>query len=578
MPFERVLSHPRSTAALIAIGLALSLASFHQNFITDDLLILSLVEEWYPENTNDFDVYASLIEQAQLPWWASSGASISFFRVLSSSLLRLDHLLFGRWAPGYYLHSLLWFFVLLILTARLYRRILPRLAPVALLLFAVDDCQAFPVGWIANRHALVSFSLGLAGLAAHVRWREEGWRPGLPLSVAGFALGLMAGETGLTLLAYAGAYELFADRSGGRRRWLGLVPPLLIGIGYVAWYRAMGYGFKDAGIYIDPGAQPLAFLETSVTRLPALLGGALTGILPDLWLVPSLRPWVAVLGYLAIFGLAAALLAGWSSFSATEQRHLRWLATGSFLASLPQVATWPSHRQLLAPMFGLAVLLAAFFHLLRRRWWRSAGRWRWIAVALAVAFVLAHVGGAALGRILLPRSLSGMSEAISQMVAQVPEWDPQSGRSEVIVLNAPDIMTLFYGPVFLDYMHGTSRKNWHVLTTAPFDHRITRIGSSTAELEVLGGEMIATPFEVGWPPEKELLPGEVLDREFFQVEVLDAGEVGPTRLRFYFASSLDDSNLLFLTWSEDGFVPISLPVIGEALLLKYIPSRVSLPG
>lgn len=573
MSIERLLSHPKLTVVAIIAGIALGLPLIGQGFILDDPMILSAIEEWHPEHTNAFDIYSSLSEELQLPWWASSQTKISFFRVLSSALLRLDHLLFGRWAMGYYLHSLLWLGILLVLVSRLYRRLVPRLAPLALLIFAVDECHGITAGWISNRHAMVAVTFGIAGLLAHLRWREDGWRPGLPISVAGYVLALLSGETGVTVLTYAGAYELVAGPGEGRRRWLGLVPPMLVGAAYVAWYKGMGYGFKGAGFYIDPGSQPIEFLGAAMARIPALLGNALTGLPPDIWWEPSMRPPLVTAGALALLGLGIVLRLGWTSFDEVERRHLRWLIAGAVLSSIPLVAAFPATRQLLAPMLALAVLLAAMFEALRRRWWKATNRWKRTAAAgMAIVLILVHLGAAPVQRIALQRSYAQLHQNILHTMEQIPpEWAPEQGRREVIALNVPDTFTILYGPVLLDFVRGTRRGHWLVLTAAPHDHRLTRTGPQTLELEVLSGEMLATALETGWPPEKKLIPGTVIERDLFQVEVLEVGAVGPTLLRFDFNIPLDDPEILTVRWGDSGFENVTLPRIGESLLLKNTP-------
>ena len=84
----------------------------------------------------------------------------------------------------------------------------------ALLVFTLDSSHTWPVAWIANRNALVAAVPALLGLVAHLRWREQGWRPGLPLSMLGLGVGLLGGEAALGVFAYVGAYELVGARGG----------------------------------------------------------------------------------------------------------------------------------------------------------------------------------------------------------------------------------------------------------------------------------------------------------------------------------------------------------------------------
>ncbi len=59
------------------------------------------------------------------PWFADPQLELAFFRPLSSLLWSFDVSLFGDWAPGYLLHSGLWYVALSGLVALLYQQLLP---------------------------------------------------------------------------------------------------------------------------------------------------------------------------------------------------------------------------------------------------------------------------------------------------------------------------------------------------------------------------------------------------------------------------------------------------------------------
>ena len=121
---------------------------------------------------------------------------------------------------------------LLIVIGRLLRRALPGpLGVLTLALFAVDESHWFPVAWWAHRNTLVAVAFGFAGLLAYVRWRETGWRLGLPVALVSFGLGLLGGEAALSIFGYLAAYEMLASRGPFSSRVRALSP--FVGLGVV---------------------------------------------------------------------------------------------------------------------------------------------------------------------------------------------------------------------------------------------------------------------------------------------------------------------------------------------------------
>jgi len=209
------MTYRRVTVLGVVAGLLLSIPSLWCGFLLDDYAQFSMIEKWYPQRGDDWNLYSNLSSYLPLPWWTSEHCRISFWRPLTSGLIRLDHQLFGRDAAFYHLHSLVWLAILLAGCAALYTILPKQIAGLALLLYAVDECHALTTGWIANRHAVVSAGLGVIGLAAYAKWRLGGRAWLMPIGVAGLVGSLLAGETGLSLLAYGVCFELFGG--AGRR-------------------------------------------------------------------------------------------------------------------------------------------------------------------------------------------------------------------------------------------------------------------------------------------------------------------------------------------------------------------------
>lgn len=561
---------PKWTVPAAALGLLLALPSLWLGFVLDDSILLAQIESPGPAS-HPVNLYRSFDDGMTLPWWTDPDWRISFFRPLSSLVIRLDHALFGRWAPGYQLHALLWLLAVILAAGLLYRRLPHPIASLALLAYAIDDAHTMTSGVICNQHALLTVLPAVLGLIAHLRWREAGWRAGLPLSLAAFALALGAGETAISAMAYVAAYELFAARGQLHRRLAALAPLGLLAALYLVAHRALDFGATGSDYYLDPTGQPLTFLTSAAGRLPALFGGAVAGFPAGLWALPSMRPWQIGLGLATAAALALWLRARWSELAEPVRRDLRWWLPGALGSMLPLVAVPPAERQLLVPMLGFAVLLATLAADLVESW--RGGR-RWLAGGVLTALALMHLGVAPASRLATLASIRGLDRALRDVAGQVEAASTRDGGappSHRVLVNAPNAFATLYLPPMLRYQGTPNPFAWSVLTAAPLDHLLHRPDARTLVLEAVGGEMLTDPFErVVRPVASRLRPGDRLPTAAFEVEILATGDAGPTRVAFHFPSPLEDLDVAFLTW--DGAIrPFQLPAVGETVRLPHVP-------
>jgi hypothetical protein len=304
MRFLERLSGPRAVLVSALLAGAVVVPSLGMGYAADDFLHLAALEGMdTPAGPLDLFTFARgdpehtlpFIEHGPYPWWTFPGVKLAFFRPLSSALAFAEHALFGRAPLLAHLHSLLWYVALAAVAAALYQRTLSsRVAVLAAVLFAIDDAHFMPAAWIANRNALIAGVPALLGLWAHLRAREEGWRPGYAWSVLGFCIGLAGGEVALAAFAYLFAYELSREERWSRRL-VALAPAAVIGLAYVIAYKALGYGARDSAIYVDPVSTPLRYLAVAPARCFALIGALVMSSPVDLWmfLEASRRRWWA---------------------------------------------------------------------------------------------------------------------------------------------------------------------------------------------------------------------------------------------------------------------------------------------
>lgn len=567
------LRFPRATKAALALAGLLSAPALGLGLYMDDYMQLLLVRGFQaPGSRWNLFCFASgdpskllpFIERGPYPWWTLPTVKLSFWRPLSSALVNLDAALFGDFLPAYHLHSIAWYLAAVFAVSLLLRRALPpALGAGALLLFAIAQTHVLPAAWLANRNSLVAFTPALLGLCAHLRWREQGWRPGLPLSLLGYLVALTGGESALGVFAYLAAYELLAAPGAPARRLAALAPAAVLGLGYVVAYRLTGSGAWGSAIYLDPISSPGAFLAAAPARFFALSAGQLAGVSADLWLMaPPLRPFEVAVGALSLAGVGLLLRRAWPGLDAAERRALRWLGAGALASMVPVLATFPTNRLLLVPSLGACAVLAV----LLRHGYRSAARAdRWAAVALA----LVHVPLNLLGWPAQEAAVTWVGRRVTAAILSAELDDAQLPRQRVLSVTYDPLMGL-YPPMVRAVNGHPLPQAWWPLSIAPLDHRLTRTGERTFDLEPVDGHLLGSIFEQLFRADDQPLPvGQPIALAGLTVTVLEAKDGKPTRVGFEADRPLEDPSLVFLTWKDGGLRRFAMPAVGQTLLLRF---------
>ncbi len=572
------MTYPRTVLLVAVVGTLLLVPVLGIGFATDDPIFLAVIEGWYPEVGQPFNLYGSFIDLPNLPWWTSPELGVAFWRPLSSALVRLDHWLFGRWALGYQLHSLLWLFGLTTACGLLFSRLPRRLGVLALVIFMFDEGHTFTGGMICNRHALVSTTLALLGLLAHLRWREQGWRPGLPLSIVGFAGGLLGGEMALSMMAFALSYELFAGCSATgrpvrswRQRLIGILPTVLLATGYLLWYKASGYGATDTNYYLDPTGEPIALLAGMAAHVAALLASAVAGLPAELWAIAALRPLQIALGVSILVGTCCLLWLCRSELGSASGRELRWLVPGALAAMLPSALPFPHDRLLLPPMIGFAVLLAFFVDAAWYRWRRgwSGNRWQRLAAgAFLLVLFTVHFVAPPLKRTVTVRLIEKMERYYIDIAAQIPPDFCEDSQRHMILVNGADLGLVLRVPLLYDLAGGRIAASWHSLSGSTYRQRLVRTGPRTLVVEVIDGQLLSSFAERVLGSNQSLAAGDTIDSGLFQVKVLAANAVGPTRVTFHFDRELENPDLVFMMLVDGKLRQVDPPAVGEYLTVK----------
>ena len=575
----------RAPWLVIAIGIALAAPALTADFTADDHLH-RVVERADPGIAGlharplDLFVFATgdpadtiqLRDGGLFPWWVDPSLRLAFFRPLSSATHALDHALWPDSAVAQLAHNLLWHALALLIAWLFFRRFLPGrerwLAVLALALFAFDDARGPVVGWIANRNALVALVLAVPVLLAHDRWRRDGWARGRVVAPLLFAVALGAGESALAILAYVAAHALWLDRARWRDRAIALAPYLAIVIGWRIVYAHLGYGVAGSGIYLDPGADPLAFLTAAATRLPFLLAGQLA--LP--W--SDFASFYAVLGVTAVMlAIAFALLVAIGLACARLLRRdpaARFFATGMLLAAIPVASTFPADRLLTFTSLGAMGLVAQLIGaaLCRRELLGDRKPRRIAAASIAYLLVLLHLVLAPPFLVLRSRSMVAVARVLDRADASIPAT---TGRT-VIIAATPSDALVGYVPI-MRASRGQpcpAHLYWLATSTTPvtlerLDERTLRVtpeqGFLRYELDQMTRSARQRPFSVG-----DRIPLTGLTIEIESV----TADRRPASVLAHFTTPLDDPSRIWLRWQGHGYVPYTPPAIGHRETLPAV--------
>ncbi len=579
-PFARFFrDHGFRLAIACAIVLGLSTCLF--GFFIDDYVHLLSLEGRVP-TTSTFDLFRfadgtpggiqKFMGFLPFPWFTDLDVRLHFFRPLSCATMAFDLAVFGRNPLFFHLHSVLWYIAFVAISWKIFRRALPgALAGLAIVLFALDFGHLFATAWWSNRNALVAAVPALAGFWAHLRWREDGWKPGLPLSLLGYAIGLLGGEMALCIFGFVGAYELFGRRDPLPARIRALIPGALLGALYLVLYKLGNYGTSGSGVYTDPVGEPLQYLLHMPERILMLIGA-------QFFLVPVELPVGNTALYWPILGLCVVVTAimivlvrdAWRDFDDATHRGLIWLCIGGFLSAAPVLSTFASARLLLVPSLGAIPLLAAvLLHL-------SAAHRTRAARAAYYTLLILHVIIAPLAWPALSLALGRLDSTMRASILKSEIDASIASTQEVILPVAPDPMMGMYTIIVRDFVGLPRVGSWNALSMAQCAHRISRPAANRLEIELVDGEVLETVFErLMRNPADTFHVGERIQLPKYTVEVLGLGEQGPNRIAFDFPGDLDQPPYTFLGW-KNRLVKIAPPAVGSTVEVPFNPGILNL--
>ncbi len=539
----------------------------------------------------DREILHRAMDLGGIPWWCDlADLRAAFWRPLTALFSMMDYGLWPDSSALMHMHSLAWFAGLVLLAAAVYRNLLGAgwAAGLAVLLFAVNDTQAVPIAFLANRHILVGAVFGVLALWAHDRGRRLKQWHWMILAPAAYLLSLLSSESGVAVFAYLLAYAVWLERGPARPRCLSLLPYIILTIIWRIIYTSLGYGISGLELYVDPGIDPAGFARAVVERVPLLLLGILAFPSPELYAL--LTPfavrlyWVAALVMLT--GLAILFYPLWRGC-----RVARFWLTGTVLAVIPLCAAWPGGRSLALAAFGGMGLLAqtaknAFspdstveVPVSRRAWARG------ILGLILLARLLTGAGHLHWAPMAFDRMQKGI-DLISMARQSVTE---QAGKTLIFVNPPVPLVVAYLFPIRL--LNGDPLpERARVLAPGLDPVELIRTGEKTLVVRPRNGyasppqwvtdswtdrRAYVDPVSTLKRIERLLLGrktaparGQKLDLTGVTIEITKlTGDQRPAEAEFVFKVPLEDPSLCWLAWNRKTwkYDPFPLPRVGETV-------------
>jgi len=552
---------------LVAFGAVVYWPGLTTGFFLDDYLHSAMVHGRFPGIRGPFTLYdfvsddnrAALLARGFLPWWADAHVTLRFLRPLASALLFYEHRWLDAWPVVMHVHSFAWWVAAVFVARALFRTVVaPRAASIATVIFALAPCHALPVGWLANREALISLVFGTVGLVSILRWQAGKGAWWAALAFVAFALGLCAGEY---TLGCAGYLALFAwtAKCKPARRWVSVLTFGVPLAAYMGVRRALGYGAFASGFYLDPLHDPLLFLRHAPWRFACLIMRGWFSQEPGTWDWGTPATVIVAAGAFVI-GARLALVHVTEQLEPDARRTTWTLVWGSILALLPMLTALPSPRLLGAAMLGVSPVVGV---LLDSTWFRrdaearhGAEEWTAIVATLLGFAHLVHSPAAAWANARLTRTYS--REFADHAADLARRLAAKTDHDVVIVRGLDDVF--FYG--FAIDALGVEDTHWTVLSRTGHVLCVRR-DASTLELVAATGLFPASGGDLYRSEVNRIVPGDSFHAGELTARVDEVDPFGPRRVRFHFGADVADPRWTWVGESrERGFYDATPPKVG----------------
>ena len=567
----RWFEHPRLAAHLALIAVLLSSSCLFTGFYLDDYIgryvysdlpgakhLYQLLAGGYGIATGNPAENLWQVEQGWAPWWIYDQLLIRLFRPFGELSHHLDAWLWPKSAVLQHLHSLLWVALLVWAATRMYRVAHGGvIGGIAATLFAFDHTHGFVVGYICNRHALITAFLGVLALGEYLRSRSEPSLRRSAVAVALYALAMVSGESTIAIGGYVFAHLVFVETGSWWRRAMAFAPYAVITVGFRAAYSLAGYGASGSGMYVDPVRQPLSFLGVFLERTPVLILGQF--LFPPAEAYVVAKPWMAHVILATAFVMVVVLvLTLWPLLR--DNRMARFWAAGALLSLIPAASTYPHNRQLLFTSFGAMALIAQLFQLHSIELGNKAHTLLLkISREFGGGLLFVHL---VISPLVMP--ITTLQVLLAKALHHAPEsiGDEVAGR-DVVFVTAPDYFAVKLVQLDRRIEQKPLPRRIRALAFGYETVTVHRTDARTLELDYEGG-ILSLPFlELYRDRHIPMQVGQRIELQGLRIEVLATTPDGRvSKARFAFDTDLDAPSFRFYYWRDGGFVPFVPPPVG----------------
>lgn len=524
------------------------------------------------------------IDIGGMPWWSNENLKLSFWRPLSVLTYQLDYWLWPDNAKLMHLQSLFWYVLVILASALFFRRYWANhwCIGIAVLLYALYDVHLMSATWLANRHTAIAALFGICALIFFIRWRKEKIVVAGYLSGLFFLMSMLSNESGVTIIAFIIAYEIYIEDHSWKEKSKILLPFILLILGWRIVYNFFGYGAIGSGFYIDPVRDPLRFAIASLERIPIQLWGLIAFPPADLYMLFSVQARVWYAGILSFL----LLCIGWILYPFWKEcRIFRFFTVSCFLSIIPLSAAIPSNRNLAIPALAFTGLIVQSMYrlsenknLLPRKTIRRYSYYFGICILFLIHFLITPAGMAN-----NPDKVE-MMKSIAKRFTDIGVIKPELAKQDVIFVNPPCSFGIGYLipnnivnglpiPAHIRVLSAGSnveieRRDENTLIVRPENGYLKPVQPYTKEKAEIKDHVninnILATFEELYRDKNLLMHlGQKVNLTGVSIEITAMTNDGrPAEASFCFNKPLEDPSLVWLQW-KDGYEKFTLPAVGQ---------------
>jgi hypothetical protein len=235
-----------------------------------------------------------------------------------------------------------------------------------------------------------------------------------------------------------------------------------------------------------------------------------------------------------------------------------------------------SGRVLPLPLLGAAPVIARVLLLCWDAVRGAFGRRRWLAIVPLGLFGLMHLVVSPLLRVMLTLTWDTFADREQQVAEQADLGPCKDGGVLYLLTGSDPFLSLYLTPALLFHTPDKARaERLRVLSMAPQDVRLTRVGSRSFELDVLGTPRRSNDFERLYRA-TPLEPGQSFRAEELRARVVATSEGLADVVHFDVDTPLDAPAVCFIAWRDGRVRPVKVPSVGQSVTVPHQPGPVGL--